>query len=93
MSNDSIKKTMMVALGVCLVASILVSTAAVALKPIQENNKKIDLLTNVLIAGDLYTEGSDPKILFDENIKTEIIDLESGQIIDKDRYNDDLNHE
>lgn len=93
MSNDSIKKTMMVALGVCLVASILVSTAAVALKPIQDNNKKIDLLTNVLIAGDLYTEGSDPKILFDENIKTEIIDLESGQIIDKDRYNDDLNPE
>ena len=33
------------------------------------------------------------KILFDENIKTEIIDLESGQIIDKDRYNDDLNPE
>ena len=64
MSNDSIKKTVLVASGVCLVASILVSTAAVELKPIQENNKKIDLLTNILVAGDLYIEDEDPKIIF-----------------------------
>ena len=93
MSNDSIKKTIQVALGVCFVASILVSTAAVALKPIQENNKKIDLLTNILVAGDLYTEGADPKILFEENIETQIVDLESGQFLDKDKYNADLDPE
>lgn len=90
MSNDSIKKTIQVALGVCLVASILVSSAAVALRPIQENNKQIDLLTNILVAGDLYSEDTDPKVLFDENIETQIIDLESGQFLDKDQYNADL---
>ena len=93
MSNDSIKKTVQVALGVCFVASILVSTAAVALKPIQENNKKIDLLTNILVAGDLYSDGADPKKLFEENIETQIVDLESGQFLDKDKYNADLDPE
>lgn len=93
MSNDSIKKTIQVALGVCLVASILVSSAAVTLKPIQENNKKIDLLTNILVAGDLYSEGADAKKIFDKNIETQIVDLESGKFLDKDQYNSDLNPE
>lgn len=91
MSNDSIKKTIVVAVGVCLVASILVSTAAVELKPIQEKNKKIDLLTNILVAGDLYTEGADPQEIFNDKIETKIIDLESGKFIGEDQYNDDLN--
>lgn len=91
MSNDSIKKTLTVAAGVCLVASILVSTAAVELKPIQEKNKKVDLLTNILIAGDLYSEGADPQQLFAEKIETEIIDLEKGKFLSKDDYNDQLN--
>lgn len=91
MSNDSIKKTIVVAVGVCLVASILVSTAAVELKPIQEKNKQIDLLTNILVAGDLYTEGADPQKIFNEKIESKIIDLETGKFISEDQYNDDLN--
>ena len=93
MSNDSIKKTVLVASGVCLVASILVSTAAVELKPIQENNKKIDLLTNILVAGDLYIEDEDPKIIFDKKIETKIVDLEKGKFLEKDQYNDALDPE
>ena len=39
MSNDSTKKMILVALGVCLVCSILVSTAAVSLQGKQQANK------------------------------------------------------
>lgn len=91
MSNDSIKKTIIVAVGVCLVASILVSTAAVELKPIQEKNKQLDLLTNILVAGDLYSEGIDPQQIFNEKIVSRIIDLNEGKFIGEDQYTEDLN--
>ncbi|MEN8192523.1 MAG: Na(+)-translocating NADH-quinone reductase subunit C [Bacteroidota bacterium] len=91
MPNDSIKKTIQVAVGVCLVASILVSTAAVKLKPIQEKNKQIDLLTNILVAGNLYVEDEDPQEIFNEKIETKIVDLESGKFINADQYNEELN--
>ena len=56
MSNDSTKKTILVALGVCIVCSILVSTAAVSLKGIQKKNQEREKLQNILIAGDLLTD-------------------------------------
>jgi len=49
MSHDSTKKTIGVALGVCLVCSILVSSTAVSLGPIQEENKKVDKIKNILV--------------------------------------------
>lgn len=91
MSKDSTKKTLLVALGVCFVASILVSTAAVELKPIQENNKKLDLLKNILSAGDLYEEGVDINKTFHEKISPEIVDLKSGEVIPKEKYDDEMN--
>ena len=53
MSNESVKKIMVVALGVCAICSILVSTAAVTLHAIQEENKCLDKIKNILIAGNL----------------------------------------
>ncbi|VAX25179.1 Na(+)-translocating NADH-quinone reductase subunit C [hydrothermal vent metagenome] len=93
MSNDSIKKTLQVALAVCFVASILVSSAAVGLKPLQEENQRLDLLKNILIAGDLYKEGEDLNKTFKENISPEIIDLATGDVIPKSEYDDELNLE
>ena len=93
MSNDSTKKTLLVALGVCFVASILVSTAAVELKPLQENNKKLDLLKNILSAGNLYEKGIDVHKTFEEKISSKIIDLNSGEIVPESDYDDELNLE
>lgn len=89
--KDSTKKTLLVALGVCFVASILVSTAAVELKPIQEKNKELDLLKNILSAGDLYQEGIDIKKTFKEKVSAEIIDLKSGEIIPENNYDAQCN--
>ncbi|MDA3860623.1 MAG: Na(+)-translocating NADH-quinone reductase subunit C [Melioribacteraceae bacterium] len=91
--KDSTTKTILVALGVCFVASILVSTAAVELKPIQENNKKLDLLKNILAAGDLYQEGIDINKTFEEKVSAQIVDLNTGNVIPSTEYDDVLNIE
>jgi Na+-transporting NADH:ubiquinone oxidoreductase subunit C len=91
MSNDSTKKTLLVALGVCFVASILVSTAAVGFKPRQENNKKLDLLKNILSAGNLYEEGIDIDKTYKEKISAEIIDLKTGDLVPKEKYDAECN--
>lgn len=46
--TDSIPKTLFVAIALCLVASMIVSTAAVSLRPIQEENKLRDKRINIL---------------------------------------------
>lgn len=88
--KDSTKKTLLVALGVCFVASILVSTVAVELKPIQDNNKKLDLLKNILSAGDLYEDGIDINKTFADQISAQIIDLKTGETIPEDQFDDEL---
>lgn len=90
MASDNIGKTVGVALGVCLICSILVSTAAVELKPIQDNNKKLDLLTNILVAGDLYEEGANPEKLFNEKIVAGLVELESGEYLPEEKYTAEL---
>ncbi len=91
MSTDSTRKTVLVALGVCLVCSVLVSTAAVGLKSIQDSNKELDKLKNILSAGNIYKDGADVRQLFDENIKAGIMDLENGRPLSADQYTETLN--
>jgi Na+-transporting NADH:ubiquinone oxidoreductase subunit C len=91
MPVDSTKKTIGVALGVCLVCSILVSAAAVSLQSIQNRNKALDKLENILIAGGLYEEGVDVVETYEEKIKAVMVDLESGEVLPEDRYSGVLN--
>ncbi len=79
MSTESTKKIIGVVLGVCMVCSILVSTAAVVLKTRQEENKKIEKIKNILLAGDLLVKGQDVKEIYNRSIQGVIIDLETGQ--------------
>ena len=88
--KDSTKKTLLVALGICFVASILVSTVAVTLKPIQDNNEKLDLLKNILSAGDLYEDGIDITQTFNDQISAQIIELKTGETIQEDQFDDEL---
>ncbi len=91
MPHESTSRTLIVALGVCLVCSILVSTAAVSLHGKQETNKKVEKLRNILIAGDLLTDESNIEETFKEKVQTQIIDLAAGQVVPKDKYTDKLN--
>lgn len=82
-NNDSISKTLIVVISLCLVCAIVVSTAAVQLRPTQQANKKLDSQVNILRSVGLL-EGSAPaaKIaeLFDRHIETRLVNLQTGEI-------------
>ena len=84
MSADSTRKTITVALGVCLVCSILVSTAAVSLKGIQNENKRLDKIKNILIAGDLLKDGVAIHDTYEKNIRGTFIEMSTGDPYEKE---------
>jgi len=84
MAVDSIKKTIGVAFGVCLISSILVSLAYVKLKPVQDMNKKMDKLKNILIAGGIKIDAqNDIMKLYKERIVPVVVELKTGKILKK----------
>lgn len=96
MSAESTSKTLIVSLVVCIVCSVLVSSFAVGLKDIQDENKRLDKLKNILAAADLLEEDADAERIneiYSKNIKPEIIKLESGTPLPENQYTDELNIE
>jgi len=86
MSSDSTKKIVLVAMGVCLACSVLVAAAFVSLHGRVENNKKLDMLKNVLIAGNMLEENTDVIKTFNEKIRTEIIEIKTGMAVPETEY-------
>lgn len=86
--NSSVK-TVVVAFVLCVVCSILVSTTAVTLKPIQQKNVEIDMKKNILAAAGMYEEGADVEELF-QKIETVVVDFETGKKVDIDPANYDM---
>lgn len=78
LSNDNFEKTVVVALALCLVGAVLVSGAAVALKPLQDRNKAVDMKRNILEVAGLLEEGVDIDSAF-EQIEIRLVDLETGE--------------
>lgn len=81
--NDDPRKTIFIAVLLCLVCSVLVSTAAVALKSQQTVNKKNDIRKNILAVTGLYEPGMDIDAAF-ERFDVELVDLNAGQYADVD---------
>ena len=77
-SNDSIQKTLTVAFLLCIVCSVIVSTAAVVLKPAQEVNKTLDRKRNILAAAGMMEEGRSVEEQF-AAISTRVVDLRTGK--------------
>lgn len=82
-SNDSIKKTITVTLLLCIVCSVIVSAAAVLLRPAQIANKDLDFKRNILAAAGLLEPGKNAEAIFNERIVTKIVDLETGKYTDE----------
>jgi Na+-transporting NADH:ubiquinone oxidoreductase subunit C len=83
--NDTIGKTLIVTILVCLVCSIVVSTAAVSLKPMQEENKALDMKRNILAAAGMLDSDAG-KNEIDEifsSIEIRAVDLETGRFTDE----------
>jgi Na+-transporting NADH:ubiquinone oxidoreductase subunit C len=80
-NRDSIGNTLVVAIGVSLVCSVLVSAAAIVLRPLQEANQAEFRQRIVLEVAGLY----DPDVPVVEqfgNIETRLVDLESGSYVE-----------
>ena len=93
MGNDSTIKTITVAGLLCIVCSVLVSTAAVKLKPIQELNRKLDIKKKLLLTAGLLENPKAKKKEVEkafENVEAKIVDLETGRAVsgvDIDSFN------
>ncbi len=81
MGNDSISKTFGVAFALCVVCAVVVSSAAVILRPTQEVNKLLDLKTNILASAGLLQEGVSIETQF-KQISTRVVDLQTGEFTD-----------
>ncbi|MDH3281793.1 MAG: Na(+)-translocating NADH-quinone reductase subunit C [Gammaproteobacteria bacterium] len=80
LSNESRPKTIFVAVALCLVCSIIVSMAAVFLKPQQLANKALDKKHNILEVAGLMQEGKSMEELF-AGIEAKIVDLQTGEYV------------
>ncbi len=81
MPNDSTRKTLIVALALCLVCSILVSTAAVKLQPLQQRNQELDRKKIILEVAGLLKPGVSIDELF-KQVEPKVVDLSTGEYVD-----------
>ncbi len=79
--NDNMFKTIAVAILLCLVCSIIVSSAAVLLKPTQVANQLLDKKNNILTVAGIADSSKTVDELF-EQIETKVIDIETGEYTD-----------
>ncbi len=81
--NESFLKTITVAVVLCLVCSVIVSSAAILLKEKQQANASQDKKKNILVAANLFKPEIDVETAF-SNIEQKFVDLGSGQFISVD---------
>lgn len=80
-SKDSVANTLIVAIGLSLVCSVLVASTAIILKPVQQRNEALYRQQIILDVAGLYQPGGDVDTLF-QNIETRMVDLASGAYTD-----------
>lgn len=83
--RDSVWGTVLIALILCVVCSLVVSSAAVGLKSAQEANKALDKKKNILLAAGLCEKGSssdEVNGIYDENIVEHLVDIDTGEVVD-----------
>ena len=78
---DSVPKTIFIAVSVCLVASMVVSAAAVALRPTQEINALKDKQVNILQVAGIYEPGADVVEAF-AAFEPHVLELATGEFTD-----------
>lgn len=79
LSNDDPRKILLVAVILCLVCAVLVSSTAVLLKPLQERNQALSIKREIIHVAGLAQQGADVEQLFRDRIEKRIVDLDSGR--------------
>jgi len=91
--NDSIGKTLMVVLLLCLVCSVVVAGSAVGLKPRQQEQRLLDKQRNILDVAGLLVRGmpsEQVRATFNKRIETRLLDLNTGEFVPGDNSHFDL---
>ncbi len=86
-SNDSIGKTLLVVLVLCLVCSIVVAGSAVGLKSRQQAQRALDKQRNITAVSGLMQPGMDADAVADTfaaRISPRLVNLATGELLEKD---------
>lgn len=78
--NDDPRKTIAVAVALCLVCSLLVSGIAVGLRPLQERNESLALKREILKVAGLFQPGQDVDSAF-ASLDARLVDLADGEYV------------
>ncbi|MCL1050984.1 Na(+)-translocating NADH-quinone reductase subunit C [Shewanella abyssi] len=87
-NKDSFGRTLFVVVGLCFICSVFVSTAAVLLKPIQQENKLLDKQKYILEAAGLINtkEGKIEKVqvleMYNKYVEARLVNLKSGDWVE-----------
>lgn len=83
--KETIGSTVGIVVAVCLACSIVVSSAAVGLRSLQQTNENLDKQTNILeAAGLLEQSNGDIGGTFEKFVEEKYVDLDSGAYVDMD---------
>jgi len=82
-NKDSFKKVVTVTLALCFVCSVIVSSAAVLLKPMQVSNKALDFKRNVLSIANIEEPGKSVEEVYQQRVQARIVDLQTGKFTDE----------
>lgn len=82
--KETVSRTVVVALALCIVCSVIVSTAAVVLKPAQITNRNLDMKTNILAAAGMLQPGASADEIEEQfqRFDVRLVNLESGEYVD-----------
>ncbi|WP_148863210.1 Na(+)-translocating NADH-quinone reductase subunit C [Marinobacter fonticola] len=82
--KETVSRTVVVALALCIVCSVIVSTAAVVLKPAQITNRNLDMKTNILAAAGMLEPGASADDIESQfqRFDVKLVNLESGAYVD-----------
>ncbi|OOR83013.1 Na(+)-translocating NADH-quinone reductase subunit C [Moraxella canis] len=81
-AKNSNVSTAVTALILCLVCSVMVSTVAVGLKSKQQENARLDLNKNILMAADMYDPETDSSSVIPErfaDFEVRLVNLQTGK--------------
>ena len=82
MPNESVGKILLVAITLSLVCSVMVSSAAVVLKPLQDRNAEIARQQRILEVAGLLEPGRPVEELF-ERVDARLVNLDTGEFSDR----------
>lgn len=82
--KETVGKTLQVALALCIVCSVIVSAAAVSLRPLQALNQELDIKSNILQAAGMAERGAGAERIEElfARFQPRLVDLRTGRFIE-----------